>query len=429
MPPKIKVRPTPTPKPKLKKKKKTKKPRTGTGVTKQEKAAATRAGFKSVAEYRKSKKMSPGAMGGRTVSKRTDAEIAKNLGITVAELNKRRKEAKDKSLQKEAKTQKKPVSEVKQDREVRKIKREKTTKKKQYTANKEKIKKLTDAGVNEKLAKYSVSKEFENLSVTEKQEVREQIRKQKREASDKPVYRDTLVKLKKDNKPDIYSGPSIKGEVTRQSVSQKPSDTSQRLTKLDPLLKKKKKKEQEQTKLQQDIITDLTKKGISKTLATKVALAKQLTQQDIDKLKKVGVKYTYAKEGSARAPTPLKKQTKVQKEARKVTNEPIPEKWPSFKGLQSLLSTEAGGVKRGIGKVGQGRGKLLPGNVTAAQIQDVLRGGSLTKEQTSEIEGLLKNPDSPINVKSRKKGGTVFRRGGGKALKGFGKATYSNKLY
>ena len=414
MPPKIKVRPTPTPKPKLKKKKKTKKPRTGTGVTKQEKAAATRAGFKSVAEYRKSKKMSPGAMGGRTVSKRTDAEIAKNLGITVAELNKKRKEAKDKSLQEEAKTQKKPVSEVKQDREVRKIKREKTTKKKQYTANKEKIKKLTDAGVNEKLAKYSVSEEFENLSVAEKQEIREQIRKQKREASDKPVYRDVLIQNNK---------------VKRQSIGQKPSDTGQRLTKLDPLLKKKKKKEQEQTKLQQDIITDLTKKGISKTLATKVALAKQLTQQDRDKLKKVGVTYTYAPEGSARAPTPLKKQTKVQKEARKVTNEPIPEKWSSFQGLQNLLSTEAGGVKRGTGKVGQGRGKLLPGNVTPSQIQDVLRGGSLTKEQTSEIEGLLKNPDSPINVKGRKKGGTVFRRGGGKALKGFGKATYSNKLY
>ena len=41
MPPKIKV------KPKLK------------GVTKQEKAAATRAGFKSVAEYRKSKRCLP----------------------------------------------------------------------------------------------------------------------------------------------------------------------------------------------------------------------------------------------------------------------------------------------------------------------------------------------------------------------------------
>ena len=421
----LKVKVSPKPKPKLKKKKK----RKGTGVTKQEKAAATRAGFDSVAEYRKSKKMSPGAMGGRIVSKRTDAQIAKNLGITVAELNKKRKEAKQKSLQEEAKEKKKPVSQVKQDREVRKIKREKTTNKKLYTANKEKIKKLTDVGVDEKLAKYSVSKEFENLSAAEKQEIREQIRKQKREAKDKPVYRDTLVKLKKDNKKDIYSGPNIKGEVTRQSVSQKPSDTGQRLSNLDPLLKKKKKKEQEQTKLQQDIITDLTKKGISKTLANKVAFAKKLTQQDRDKLKKVGVKYTYAEEGSARAPTPLKKQTKIQKEARKVTNEPIPEKWSSFQGLQNLLSTEAGGVKRGTGKVGQGKGKLLPGNVTPSQIQDVLRGGSLTKEQTSEIEGLLKNPDSPINVKGRKKGGTVFRRGGGKALKGFGKATYSNKLY
>ena len=402
-------------KPKLKQKvTKKKKPRTGTGVTKQEKAAATRAGFKSVKEYRQWKKMSPGAMGGRTVSKRTDAEIAKNLGITVAELNKKRKEAKQKSLQEEAKKQKKPVSEVKQDRQVRKIKRKTTTNKKLYTANKEKIKKLTEAGVDEKLAKFSVSKEFENLSVTEKQEIREQIKKQKREAKDKPVYRDVLIQ---------------NNEVKRQSIGQKPSDTSQRLSNLDPLLKKKKKKQQEQTKLQKDIITDLTKKGISKTLATKVALAKQLTQQDRDKLKKVGVTYTYAPEGSARAPTPLKKQTKVQKEARKVTNEPIPEKWPSLKGLQSLLSTEAGGVKRGTGKVGQGRGKLLPGNVTPDQIQDVLRGGSLTKEQTSEIEGLLKNPDSPINVKNRKKGGTVFRRGGGKALKGFGKATYSNKLY
>ena len=43
------------------------------------------------------------------------------------------------------------------------------------------------------------------------------------------------------------------------------------------------------------------------------------------------------------------------------------------------------------------------------------------------------NKDKPVlggrGKITRKKGGTVFRRGGGQALRGFGKATYSNKMY
>ena len=33
------------------------------------------------------------------------------------------------------------------------------------------------------------------------------------------------------------------------------------------------------------------------------------------------------------------------------------------------------------------------------------------------------------NPNKKKAGGKVFRRGGGKALRGMGKATYSNKMY
>ena len=47
---------------------------------------------------------------------------------------------------------------------------------------------------------------------------------------------------------------------------------------------------------------------------------------------------------------------------------------------------------------------------------------------------MLRDPDSGLSV--RKKGGTVYRktggqvsRGTGAALRGFGKATYSHKLY
>jgi hypothetical protein len=43
------------------------------------------------------------------------------------------------------------------------------------------------------------------------------------------------------------------------------------------------------------------------------------------------------------------------------------------------------------------------------------------------------NKDKPVlggrGKITTKKGGTVFRRGGGQALRGFGKATYSNKMY
>ena len=42
---------------------------------------------------------------------------------------------------------------------------------------------------------------------------------------------------------------------------------------------------------------------------------------------------------------------------------------------------------------------------------------------------MTKSEMAKMAMPKKKKGGTVFRRGGGKALRGFGKATYSNKMY
>ena len=202
-----------------------------------------------------------------------------------------------------------------------------------------------------------------------------------------------------------------------------------------PLAKKVRKKEVQRLKDAQDKIKDLTGRGISKKLATKVANNQSLTKADIANLKKIGVSYTVGKPGSARAPTPLKKLTKREKDLQKITGEPTPEKWPDFKGLQSLLDAPVGKVKRSIGKVGQNpQGKLFPGNLTAGQVQELIRGKALTKAERKELEGMLKDPDSELS--ERKKGGTVHRktggqisRGTGAALRGFGKATYSHKLY
>ena len=53
----------------------------------------------------------------------------------------------------------------------------------------------------------------------------------------------------------------------------------------------------------------------------------------------------------------------------------------------------------------------------------VVRPGSLSKSQIESAKKTLNKRTS----KPKKK--TVFRRGGGQALRGFGKATYSNKMY
>ena len=86
------------------------------------------------------------------------------------------------------------------------------------------------------------------------------------------------------------------------------------------------------------------------------------------------------------------------------------------------------------GKSGQGKGKLLPGNVTPSQLSDILGVADVTKLSNKALKGLL--IEGGFTVKGRKKGGTVYRktggqvsRGTGAALRGFGKATYSHKLY
>ena len=80
----------------------------------------------------------------------------------------------------------------------------------------------------------------------------------------------------------------------------------------------------------------------------------------------------------------------------------------------------------------QDKGSGGPGGVNLR-----LMGKDSSKVQLDEIEKLIKDGEGfRIEKKHGKligkkpvKKKTVFRRGGGKALRGFGKATYSNKLY
>tara|TARA_R100000781_G_C4063572_1_gene121929 strand:- start:33 stop:1052 length:1020 start_codon:yes stop_codon:yes gene_type:complete len=58
--------------------------------------------------------------------------------------------------------------------------------------------------------------------------------------------------------------------------------------------------------------------------------------------------------------------------------------------------------------------------------KDITDADKIQKGQKIKLGKVVKNRKS---VYQKKKGGTVFRRGGGKALRGFGKATYSDKLY
>ena len=510
--------------PRIKSKPKPKVPRKG--VKKQEKASATRAGFvkadgkADVAAYRKHK-AKIAALGGLPTgpSSTTDKAVATRLNISAAELDKQRKAALTKSLNAEAKEKNISVEEVKKLRVARKIKRGKTAKKRAYTANKENIKKLTDIGVDESLAKQVLDPDFTNLPTKKQVELKAKVTEQKASfkrkptivsTADKPLHvareapegqdpvrlkqiketrsfkdqkrklvsarnkaRRVETKLKKliSSKKNIKDNDEVLDNKNKlKNVQEELQDLSEAISnqtpipekKLrglnialdivleapergrglnialeapDPLAKKVRKKEVQRIKHQEDIIKDLTGRGISKRLATKVANNQSLTKADIAKLKKIGVSYTVGKPGSARAPTPLKKLTKREKDLQKITGEPTPEKWPDFKGLQALLDAPVGKVKRSIGKVGQNpQGKLFPGNLTPGQVQELTRGKALTKAEREELEGMLRDPDSGLSV--RKKGGTVHRktggqvsRGTGAALRGFGKATYSHKLY
>tara|TARA_R110002020_G_scaffold92624_2_gene224083 strand:+ start:681 stop:2246 length:1566 start_codon:yes stop_codon:yes gene_type:complete len=505
------------------------------GVTKQLKAAAKRAGFvkdngtADVAAYRRHKEAQAGTSG-KTTKGRSDTAIAEGLGITVPELHKRREASQQASLKAEAKRLNISVAKVKELREERKVKRAKKTTKRKYKANKEEIKKLSDAGVDVKLAKQVLDSDFLELPKDKQKELKDKVKEQKTifkrkprivSTDDKPLQaardpslitkeypghkkpvtsedvtdpvrqKQTKERLqfrkqkqqlvsarKKARKAEaklqklINSKTNVKANKNKlkntqeelknlsEAISNKTSIPEKKLRGLNialdivleapdtgrglnvaleephPLAKKIRKKEVQRTQTQQDIIKDLTKKGISQRLATKVATAAPLTKAERKQLQQTGVRYIIGKPGSARAPTPLKRLTETEKDLQKITKDPTPEKWPSLTGLQTVLQRQegvekVGPVKRGTGKTGGGRGKLLPGNLTAGQAQELLRGKALTKNQRQELEGMLKDPDSELSEVSirRKKGGTVFRRGGGKALRGFGKATYSDKLY
>ena len=508
----------------------------GTGVTKQLKAAAKRAGFvkangtADVAAYRKHK-AKIAALGGLPTgpSSTTDKAVAARLNISAAELEKQRKEALTKSLNAEAKAKNISVEEVKKLRAARKIKRGKTAKKRAYTANKENVKKLTDIGVDESLAKQVLDPAFTNLPTKKQVELKTKVAEQKAifkkkptivSTADKPLHvareapegqdpvrlkqiketrsfkdqkrklvsarnkaRRVETKLKKlinskknvkDNKNKLKNTQEELQDISEAISNQTPipekklrglnialdivleapepvkvDETIQTkvppsiksattvTSKVWPLNKKIMKKAKQSDAVKKDIIRTLTDKKISSRLATKVANAQSLTKAEINKLKKIGVNYTYGEPGSARAPTPLKKLTAREKDLQKITGDPIPEKWPSLEKLQTLLGhAKVGPVKRGTGKTGGGKGKIHIGNLTSAQVQELITGKALTREQADEIEKIIKDPKSELSERTRKKGGTVYRktggqvsRGTGAALRGFGKATYSHKLY
>tara|TARA_E500000305_G_C3930124_1_gene192361 strand:- start:18 stop:671 length:654 start_codon:yes stop_codon:yes gene_type:complete len=73
-------------------------------------------------------------------------------------------------------------------------------------------------------------------------------------------------------------------------------------------------------------------------------------------------------------------------------------------------------------KIRVGQTIKLPGTLGRAL-------GVKGKKTKNPYEGMTKSEMAKMAMPKKKKGGTVFRRGGGKALRGFGKATYSNKMY
>ena len=83
--------------------------------------------------------------------------------------------------------------------------------------------------------------------------------------------------------------------------------------------------------------------------------------------------------------------------------------------LRSKSKKKGGMVKRKYGgKVKRNMGGLVGGQTKL----DMNKDGRITKQ------------DFKMMPKKKKMGGgKVFRRGGGQALRGFGKATYSNKMY
>ena len=285
-----------------------------------------------------------------------------------------------------------------------------------------------------------------------------------------------LYSFERSNKP--LSGLSTLYEKVREGTSSKPEEPTAIGGKtqikgmpssvkvgpgthpiIDKMLSKKEALTQKAVK---DITRSLVDKGISERIALKVANKQSLTSAERKRVRQAGVKLTFGPWAyqrptqvvvdrmlgkgtvpkSGKAPTPMKKLTEREKELQEVTKEPTPQKWKDFKRLQQALQMDLGlsggvpvkKVKRAIGKTGQGRGKLRSGNLTVSQISDILGTEDLSKWTDKEVKSLLIQAD--LNVSKKKKGGTVYRktggqirRGTGTALRGFGKATYSHKLY
>ena len=94
------------------------------------------------------------------------------------------------------------------------------------------------------------------------------------------------------------------------------------------------------------------------------------------------------------------------------TKRPVSIKAESGKGLGTLSEIAS--------KYGTTVKELMKAN------KDITDADVIQKGQKIQLGKVVKNRKS---VYQKKKGGTVYRRGGGKALRGFGKATYSNKPY
>jgi len=215
-------------------------------------------------------------------------------------------------------------------------------------------------------------------------------------------------------------------------------------------------KEKMSDKVIKDITRTLVDKGVSKRLALKVANKQPLTSAERKRIKKAGVNITFGPWAKQRpsqlavnrmlgkgtvpkpgiAPTTMRKLTTREKEVQADPNveKGLTAKWRPLTGLQKILDTLIGPPGTATGKSGQGKGKLLPGNVTPSQLSDILGVADVTKLSNKALKGLL--IEGGFTVKGRKKGGTVYRktggqisRGTGAALRGFGKATYSHKLY
>ena len=70
-------------------------------------------------------------------------------------------------------------------------------------------------------------------------------------------------------------------------------------------------------------------------------------------------------------------------------------------------------------------------NANAIRVGQKIKMSKPVSKRKSVYQGMKKSEMKKIAMPKKKKmgGGKVYRRGGGKALRGFGRATYSNKLY